>query len=109
MAALLLIGCGSSQPPIASQGSRTSDEPAAQPADCQRTPTEACVKEAAGSLKTSPGEASKILSAACDADIASGCAELGMALREGGALPVDAVKGDELLAKACRLDPGYCD
>jgi TPR repeat protein len=106
VAFLLLIGCGSSQSPVVS---KEADEPAKQPAACQGTPTEACVKEAAASLKTSPSESSQVLSAACDANIASGCAELGMALREGGALPTDAVKGDELLAKACKLDAGYCD
>jgi hypothetical protein len=86
-----------------------SDELTAQVPECQRAPTEACVKEAAVLLRTHPGEAARILSLACDANIASGCAELGMALREDGALPTDDVRADEALAKACRLDPGYCD
>ena len=74
-----------------------------------RTPSDACVQAATRVLKSHPDAAVKAFSDACDANIAKGCVELGTAYSEGGALPQDAKRADTAFAKACRLDPLFCD
>lgn len=71
--------------------------------------SEACVQRAVSILSTHPDAAAKILSDACADGIATGCVELGHAYSEGGALPPDQVRADDAYAKACRLDPSWCD
>ena len=74
-----------------------------------RVLSEACVQSAVRILTTHPDAAAKILSDACADSIATGCVELGHAYSEGGALPQDQTRADDAYAKACRLDPSWCD
>ena len=91
-----------------SAATRTPDELEAVRSACQQ-PSDACVQRATQVLKTHPDFAVQIFAQACHANIARGCVELGHAYSEGGVLLQDAKHADELYAKACRLDPSWCD
>jgi hypothetical protein len=76
--------------------------------ECRKL-SETCVQKATKVVKTHPDFAVKIFRDACDANVAHGCAELGHAYSEGGVLPQDGKRADDAYAKACRLDPSWCD
>ena len=92
---------------VACASEQRVNEPAPS-AECAK-PSDACVQKATGLLKTQPQEAVRIFTEACDAKVARGCAELGNAYSESGVLPQDGKRADEAYAKACRLDPLWCD
>jgi GNAT superfamily N-acetyltransferase len=97
---LALVGCAS-QP-------RPTDHLEAVRSEC-RKPSETCVQMATKLLKTHTDFAVQVFADTCAAKIASGCAELGHAYAEGGVLPQDGKRADDAYAKACRLDPLWCD
>jgi hypothetical protein len=122
-AVVLVVGCtvmqaGCSSPPPAKEPVSPREEPPAvtRPADeleqvraeC-RVLSEACVQRAVGILNSHPDAAVRIFSDACSSDIARGCVELGHAYSGDGVLPQDGKRADDAYARACRLDPGWCD
>ncbi|HEY3497919.1 MAG TPA: hypothetical protein VGK73_24640 [Polyangiaceae bacterium] len=120
--ALLHAACarsrGEAAPAQAPASEARNVEPSSPPADasseelrkrCAVALDDECVQLAAKVSKTRPDAAVRIFSEACDANVARGCAELGTAYVHGEGLPQDGYRADAAFAKACRLDPLFCD